>query len=380
MKKLLLIILFFGQQIFAQTVSTYFSDPTVSVTDAVIFDNDGNLFGSDFGYNFDGVSVYKITPGGVVSTFVTDLSNPNGLAFDSLGNLFVVEYSAGNIHKYDANGVLLETFNVGGFPSGLIKDFNSDDMIYTQTQNNSINRLSFNGTITELAQGSPLNVPVGLAYDDNGNLFSGNYVGREIYKITASGPEFIATVPGDNGASLAFITYANQKLWGTTFFGDNKIYSINPNGIDDFTLFAGSVAGSDDGDISVATFTNPSGIIFNPTDNSLYVSEFSEEGNIRKILGIPLSENSLTLGVDIALSPNPTSNILEIKGISDNALEQTTIRIYDFIGRLISEKKYTFNDFNFKITIDVSKFSTGIYNINIQTSNRLIVSRKFIKK
>lgn len=380
MKKLLLIILFFGQQFFAQTVSTYFSDPTVSVTDAVIFDNDGNLFGSDFGYNFDGVSVYKITPGGVVTTFATDLSNPNGLAFDSLGNLFVVEYSAGNIHKYDANGVLLETFNVGGFPSGLIKDFDSDDMIYTQTQNSSINRLSFNGTITELAQGSPLNVPVGLAYDDNGNLFSGNYVGREIYKITASGPEFIATVPGDNGASLAFITYANQKLWGTTFFGDNKIYSINPNGIDDFTLFAGSVAGSDDGDISVATFTNPSGIIFNPTDNSLYVSEFTTEGNIRKIANIPLATNSLISEIDFIVSPNPTSSRLEIKGNTNHNFNKLIVTIYDVMGKIILNETHITNSSDFNIITDVSKLSTGIYTIKIQSDDEFFTTKKFIKK
>ncbi|GAH22230.1 unnamed protein product, partial [marine sediment metagenome] len=35
-----------------------------------------------------------------------------------------------------------------------------------------------------------------------------------------------------------------------TNLGSDKIYAINPDGIDDYTLFAGSVSGGIDGDIS----------------------------------------------------------------------------------------------------------------------------------
>lgn len=375
-----LFFLFFGQFLFAQTVSTYFSDPNASVTDAIIFDVDGNLFGSDFGFNFDGENVYKITPGGTVSTFVSGLANPNGLAFDSNGNLFVVEYGGGSIHKYDSSGALLDSFSVGSFPSGLIKDFDSDDMIFTLTSNSSVNRLSQDGTITELAQGAPLNIPVGLAFDDDGNLYTGNYVGREIHKITSTGSEFIATVPGENNASLAFIAYGNNKLWGTVFFGDNKIYSINPNEVDEVTLFAGSVSGNNDGTLDVATFDNPSGIIFNASENALYVSEFSSDGNVRKIADIPLSETDFSSEIELIISPNPVLDVLNLSGNTTEILSKATISVFDTTGRLISEINRTINDSNFNFDVNVSNLSTGFYIISIKTNQGFLINKKIIKK
>ncbi|HUI08520.1 MAG TPA: PEP-CTERM sorting domain-containing protein [Verrucomicrobiae bacterium] len=63
------------------------------------FDSAGNLYAS---YNN---TVEKFTPSGVGSVFATGLSSPTGLAFDSAGNLYVANSGNGTIEEFNTNGV-----------------------------------------------------------------------------------------------------------------------------------------------------------------------------------------------------------------------------------------------------------------------------------
>ena len=65
------------------------------------FDKAGNLFVTDWGSG--GGGIYKFTPNGVRSTFA-ELGAPEGLAFDSPGNLFVVDEDTENIFKFTPDG------------------------------------------------------------------------------------------------------------------------------------------------------------------------------------------------------------------------------------------------------------------------------------
>jgi sugar lactone lactonase YvrE len=71
------------------------------------FDSLGNLFVSTEG-NAGSDSILKFTPGGAESTFASGLTNPRGIAFDSTGNLFAAEIPAsgpGDILKFTAGGM-----------------------------------------------------------------------------------------------------------------------------------------------------------------------------------------------------------------------------------------------------------------------------------
>ena len=363
------------------TVTTILNDPNADVDDALALDSEGNLYGS----NFAGTTVYKITPSGEVSPFVTGLANPNGLAFDSDDNLFVVEYSGGAIHKYDIDGNLLETFAVGGFPSGLVKAYKSDNMIFTTADfgdigNNGVFELMADGTINTLHQGNPLVLPVGLTYGPSGVLYIGDYLSRVIYRIPKNGElEYVATVPApDNFVPfLAFITYAQGSLYGT-IYGENKIYKINPNGVDDVEIYSGSTFGDMDGDISEATYAFPGGILANKSGNTMYISEFSGIGNIRKITrgngnGNNRSESDDYPEPDLVTTftvfPNPALNFLNIQ-LEGSFKGDHSIEIYDFFANKVYESNGTLDGSLFEETISLIGWKAGIYEVVISNGTK----------
>ncbi|MEL6812230.1 MAG: T9SS type A sorting domain-containing protein [Bacteroidota bacterium] len=377
MKRFLLFFFITGC-IQAQTVTTFLDDPSADVDDDMEFDASGNLYGS----NFAGDTVYKIDTDGNASVFVDGIANPNGIAIDSSGNVFVVEYSAGMIHKYNSSGGLLESYAVGSFPSGLEKSPSSDDLYFTLVSNNSVNILSPDGTITQLFQGAPLDVPVGLAFDDEENLYVGNYIGGQIHRVSLNNAVYLATVPTDGGGGspfLAFIGYANSKLYGT-IYGAHKIYEIGITTNDDVTLFAGSSQGSDDGPIANATFDNPGGIAFNPTENALYISEFSGDGNIRKIEDMPLSVAEQSVAVKIDLSPNPAEEFVTIKVDPSLGLEIERVALYDSTGSILKTVYRMAQGPRFQLWVDVREIPAGFYLLEVLNSNSETVSVSFIKK
>jgi len=371
---LFLLLLFIGASINAQTVSTFLSDPAADVDDDMEFDSSGNLYGS----NFAGDTVYKIDASGVATVFVDGLANPNGIAIDSTGNIFVVEFSAGMIHKYSSGGALMESYAVGSNPSGLEKSPSSDDMYFTLTSNNSVNILSPDGTITQVFQGAPLDVPVGLAFDDDENLYVGNYFGGDIHRVTLDNAVFLATVPTDGGGSspfLAFIAYGNGSLWGT-IYGSHRIFKVGIETNDDVTLFSGSAQGSDDGPIADATFDNPGGIVFNAAQNAMYISEFSGVGNIRRIDDMPLGVDDVSLNLDFVISPNPSSDFISIQVPSNTGLEITQLEVYDVTGALVETRSANGSPASLKI----ASLPSGVYFLKATTSDGNSGYRSFIRK
>lgn len=269
----------------------------------------------------------------------------------------------------------MDSFAISGNPSGLIKAFDNDDMIFTNYTASTINRLVPDGTITEISSATELNGPVGLAYDQAGTLYTGNYNDREIYKIESNGDAtYIATVGTIN--NLGFIEYAQGMLWGTVL-GEHKIYRINPNDVDDVTLFAGSSVGGVDGDISIATFNRPNGILFNDAEDTMYVTDFGSK-NLRIISGILLEvEDFASQTAQLKLYPNPVSDVLNIEAIVSIS-GMYTLKIMDVLGKTLI---YTMNEtLDLKISeqINVETWARGAYFVKI-SSGKQSVTKKFVK-
>jgi len=352
---------------YAQTVTT-FTDGTPD--DAIALDANGNIYAS----NFVGDSVFKFDSNGTATTFVSGLNTPNGIDFDTDGNLYLCDFSANELIRYDSTGVLDTSITIPGNPSGMIKAIDNDDMIYTRYSGNTINRITPTGVITEVSSDSGLNGPVGLAYDENGGLYVANYNNREIFKVLANGDlQYIATVGG--ASNLGFITYAHGMLWGTVL-GEHKIYKINPNAVDDVALFAGSSAGSADGDISVATFNQPNGIRFSDDGNIMYVTDFGSK-NLRVISGI-LSANDFEInGSFLKVFPNPVKDILNYK-LFLNESDLYKLKIYDTSGRVVYSREGVSEGTKVHQNIDVSSWANGAYFMEVKIGNQ-VVTKKIVK-
>lgn len=374
----------------SQTVSTFLNSPSVNVDDAMAFDSKGNLYGS----NFDGSTVYKIDAAGNATAFVTGLNHPNGIAFDQHDNLFVVDWGAKAIRKYDKQGTLLNSYPTNGTASGLIASRNGKSMIFTiasyNVQNNSINELSENGTITTLYKGAPLDAPVGLTWGKGDDLYIGNYLNRKIYRMQKNSNflEYIATVP-DSGTDfpyLAFIAYAKGSLYGTNY-GEQKIYRIGTEKANDVEIFSGSTYGNTDGDISVAKFGYPGGIVADKHQNTLYVSQYDGLGNIRKITGIKKMDNLVNsvepaeevrktphlfdkMMLPVSVNPNPAKNSITLQSKKN----MHTVKIFNLDGSMVKE----FANLKNTATLDISELRAGLYLVSIVTEEGTI-TRKFVK-
>jgi sugar lactone lactonase YvrE len=349
----------------AQTVTT-FADGTPD--DAIALDSNGNIYAS----NFTGDSVFKFTPTGEMSYFITGLDTPNGIDFDLNDNLYLCDWQANLIYRFNPDGTEDASITIPQNPSGMIKEFDSDvDMIYTRYTGNSIHRITPFGDITLISDAPQLDGPVGLAYDGEGNLFVGNYNNRVIYKVLENGDlQYIALV--GSSSNLGFIAYSQGYLWGTVL-GEHKIYKIDPNGIDDVVLFAGSTQGNEDGDISVARFNAPNGIAFSEDGETMYVTDFNSK-NLRVISGLVLgNQDFLEKTNSIYLLPNPAEETFEIR-FSNESVLNTEVKIYDNLGKLV------FEEMNYQISkqIDISKLQKGIYIVEIRTENE-IFSKKLVK-
>jgi sugar lactone lactonase YvrE len=358
--------------IFSQTVTTISAG---TPDDAIAMDSNGNIYCS----NYVGDTVFKFTPTGDMSAFITGLNTPNGLAFNSNQELYVCDGQGNTIYKYDIAGNQLASYPVTGHPSGVVKSFEDDSMIFTLYSGNGIRKLDTDGTITNVSSAPELSGPVGLVYDETGTLFVGNFNNRVIYKVLGTGNlEYVAQLPAEGGPypNLGFITYGQGKLWGT-IMGNDKIYSVNPNGIDDFTLFAGSTQGNNDGDISTATFNTPNGIYFNEADGSMYLTDFGSK-NLRIISGITLGFEDNTDSVfDLKAYPNPAKDTLYIEGTNLNQ-ELFKLRLADASGKMVFEREGNLDGTNFLEPIDVSMLSSGVYLVEMIIGKN-VVTKKFIK-
>ena len=195
---------------------------------------------------------------GTAATF----NKPQGLAFDSAGNMYVAESGNYSIRKITPAGAVT-TLAGSGSPG------------------------NSNGT----GSAASFNAPSTTAVDATGNVFVSDFQNNLIRKITPAG--VVTTFAGSgstghaNGSGTSASFAGPQALAidaaGNVFVADrfnNRIRKITPGGL--VSYVAGSESpGNTDGNGAAASFNEPLGIAVDPTGN-LYVADFANHV-IRKI-------------------------------------------------------------------------------------------------
>ena len=194
-----------------------FASTNLRSPQGLAFDSSGNLYAANYGNNT--ISKFNAS-GAYVSNITTNLIGPAGLAFDTSGNLYAANYNNNSISKFNASGGFVSIINSNlSRPYDLA--FDSSGNLYAANYTSSTIS-KFNSAGTFLSQiNSNLNNPVGLAFDSSGNLYAANETNRTISKFSSSGtfltswstgtaiPTYIAfkpvTVPEPSTYALATI-------------------------------------------------------------------------------------------------------------------------------------------------------------------------------
>lgn len=284
----------------------------------IAVDTAGNLYVADYYGN----SIRKITPGGVVSTFVggqpgdqegtgtnAQMRLPAGITIDAAGNLYVAEYAGNRIRKITPAGV---TTTLAGSPipgqadgTGAAALFSAPwgitidaaGNLYVTENNSRIRKVTPAGVVTTFAgttqpgfaNGPAANAqfmtPKGMVFDGAGNLFVGDGNNHLIREITPGG--IVSTLAG-SAAGFADGTAANAKFnypigiakdaAGDLLVADmanNRIRLITPSGM--VSTLAGGASGYADGNKATALFSSPTALNVD-RKGVIYVAEY---GNLR---------------------------------------------------------------------------------------------------
>jgi DNA-binding beta-propeller fold protein YncE len=232
-----------GGEIFKFTwdgVQSIFASGLIDPWD-LAFDSAGNLFVVDHDGSGKGgeATVYKITPNGVRTTFASGLSYPASIAVDHAGNLFVTDYDRGIIYEYKPIGKRAVFASGLNHPVGLA--FNSAGTLFVA--DNSIGNI-YQGRIYEYkSSGSrgtfavldPSDRPADLAFDSTGNLLMAD-LGGKIFKYNLNGVlrRHIRTTFGsvpNSAQSLACDSAGNLFVVDAVKGYGDAIYKFSPQAV-----------------------------------------------------------------------------------------------------------------------------------------------------
>jgi DNA-binding beta-propeller fold protein YncE len=210
------------------------------------FDSAGNLFVVD--YDRSGLvgdaAIYKITPNGVRTTFASGLSYPAYLAVDSTGNVFVADYDHGIIYEYKPTGSRAIFASGLHHPVGMA--FNSAGNLFVVDNSagniyqGSIYEYKPDGSRATFAVLNPSDRPADLAFDSMGNLLMAD-LGGNIYKYNLNGvlrrhlrttfgsvPNSAQSLTCDSAGNLLVVDAGGVSGAGSVI--PNAIYKFTPQG------------------------------------------------------------------------------------------------------------------------------------------------------
>jgi streptogramin lyase len=201
------------------------------------------------------------------------LSNPNGIVFDSTGHLWVANNGANNVLELNpTNGTVLATITEGiSSPSRLTFAFGNLYVTNIGTNNVTVynpNTLALVQTINS----SSINRPLGIAVDAYGDLYIANNSLNNIVALNIANATVETLTHGNSG--YQFIAPGVVTIYGKNIYagfgrnvGTNAVFSYNVG-----EFLTGDPQGITEYNDNVNT--GPTGVAFD-SEGNVYISEYT---------------------------------------------------------------------------------------------------------